>query len=375
MSSSRDQLERDLRAAARDFDDVVVSSTAWQDNQRRLVDRRSRRSRRVLGAAAAVVVLAVVGALVVRGGPPPGVPADGEDDPFASAYILAEPVTAETVTVADAVVAHEVVLSDLTGAGPQLCDRYAGVEDPPRCTPRDRGADDPEVAVDWLTGYSVETPRRGVVAGLDRRVAFVAIWLTDGRRVEGELLDGGWEGSRLLALTVDLGAPVPQRLVAYGRDGNVLQSVDLVARFGDSWLEERYACAGDQVADLPANGDTMPNAYIALGTVDAQVRIRLSQDDSYEPCLERLRATAVAGWTYAGPMTVLVLAPETELVGVQVDARIVEEVKPKTVPGTLWRVVVLGGLTPDELARATLVAYDRHGLELDRVYVSQPMTP
>lgn len=375
MSTPHERLEHELRDAAHDFDAVAASPGAWQDNQRRLAGDRSRRSRMALGAAVAVTVLAVVGAVALRGGSDPGVPATGNDDPFATEYLLGEPVELETVTINSGSVVHEAALSDMTGDGPRLCDRYVGVTDAPVCVDRDPGADDEKIAVDWLTAYGPESPRRGVVVGVDRRVSFLDVWLTDGTRVEAALQPGGWDGSRLTGLTVPAGDPGPQRLVAHGRDGNVLQAIDLVARFGAGWLDQRSACASDPVAELSADGEQLPTADFALGTTDALVTARLSADHNVQTCVERLRGSAVAAQVSFGRLAVVVLAPETELVGVQVDAEAVAEIKPRTVQGTLWRVAVLGGFSPGELAEAQLVAYDRHGLELDRVYVSQPMTP
>ena len=376
MTTARDRLEGDLRDAAHDFDDVVASPQAWQDNQRRLVGSRSRRSRLVLGGAAAVAVLAVAGGATLRGGSTADVPAAGGDDPFATANLLGEPVELETVTFNSAPVVHEAALSDRTGEGPQLCDRYVGVTDTPVCTNWAEGAEDPKVAVDWLTAYGPESPRRGVVVGVDRRVSFLDIWLTDGSRVNATLRPGGWDGSQLTGLTMPAGDPGPQRLVAYGRDGNVLQSVDLVARFGDGWLEQHSACGGDPVAKQPPDGlvpgTTLPWAEWALGTTDAYVTVRLTAGGTEELCLPRLRASAIAAHATVGGLAIAVLAPETELVRVQVGDRTLTEVTPVTAAGSLWRVAVLGEA---DLSRALLVAYDKHGLELDRAYVNQPPTP
>lgn len=374
--SDRDQLERDLRAAAHDFDDVVASPAAWQENQQRLAAHRSRRTRLGGAAAAGVVAVALVGVALLRGGDPgTGVPAAGGDDPFATPYLLAGPVTVETVTIGGTAVAHEVALSDRTGEGPQLCDRFVGVDGTPSCTPRAVSADDPEVALDWLTGYGPESPRRGIVAAVDERVSSLDLWMSDGRRVRGDLRPGGWDRSRVVGLTVAPGTPVPQRLVAYGRDGNVLQSVDLIARFGDRWLDQRSACASDPVAELSSDGEQPPHADVAFGTTDALVTARPTADHDVQTCLGRLRGSAIAGQVSFGSVAVAVLAPETELVEVRVGSRTVAELKPLTASGTPWRVVVLRGLSVADLSRAELLAYDLHGLELDRVYVSQPMTP
>ncbi len=69
MSSSPDRvllLERDLRAAARVFDDLPVAGDAWQQNQQRLAADRGRRGRTLLAVAAALVLVVAVGALVLE---------------------------------------------------------------------------------------------------------------------------------------------------------------------------------------------------------------------------------------------------------------------------------------------------------------------
>lgn len=378
MTLSRDRLEHDLRAAARDFDDVAASPAAWQDNQSRLAGRRARRTRTLLGAAAAVAVLAVAGAMVVRSESPSRVPASGSDDPFSLDYILGEPVVLEALTLGGESVVHEAVLSDMTGDGPRLCDRFVGDQtDAPVCTDRAQGADEPEVAIDWVTEVRARDDRlpgtaRGVVGGVDRRVSFVDVWMNDGTRVRAQLEDGGWEGTRLFGLTGEVEVAVPQRLVAYGRDGNVMQSVDLVARFGHGWLPERRLCDGEESGSFPIEGADGPrDVAVSFGATDALVT---GSAGGTPVCLDRIAATAIAGHTFFGPLVVAVLAPETELVRVQSGSRTVAEIKPFTAAGTPWRVVVLRGLSSADLSRAELVAYDLHGLELDRAYVAQPQS-
>lgn len=386
--SPRDRLEHDLPDAARAFDRVQTAPDAWQENQRRLASGRARRHRQWVGAAAAVVVLVLVSGLVLLDGRDPGDPGDlgtpagGSDgDPWGSGNVLGEPVVAETLTIDGERAEHEVVLTDTTGDGPDLCDRYVTSSSAAGgCTPRQPGADDPSVAVDWISGTEGGGDIRGVVAGVDSRVSFLTVWMSNGDRVPATLHPAGWEGTRMFALTVPADGPRPQRLVATGRDRNVLQAVDLVARFGNTWLTPRYACAGDRVAEYVPDGDVLPNAYVALGTGDARISARLTLDDGADACLESLRSTALAGWYRAGSLAAVVVAPEAAAVRLVVAGgaggdRVVDEVRPTPVPGSPWRIVMLRARSEAELARAELVALDGFGSFLDRGFVNQPPTP
>ncbi|MBA2768516.1 MAG: hypothetical protein H0U35_05190 [Sporichthyaceae bacterium] len=376
MSSARlDRLERDLRAARTSYDRVTASADAWQQNQRRLAATRGRRNRWWLGTAAALVAVALVGgAATLSGrGPASGPPAGGGDDPFSTQYLLGEPVELERVTIDGEPTVHEAALSDMTGQGPNLCDRFVSASsEAGGCTTRESTADDPKVAFDWLSGTEGGGDIRGVLAGVDSRAAAVRIWMSNGNATAARLHPGGWDGTRLFALTVPASGPRPQRLVATGRDGNVLQAVDLPARFGDQWLAPSSACAGNRVAERVPDGDVLPNAYIALGTSDARISIRAAADDTTNACLE-LRPTAVAGAYVAGSLAVIVLAPEVERVEITDGGTVLRELVPTRVTGSPWALVedIDKRRSPD----AEIVAYDRHGLELDREFMRQRPSP
>lgn len=377
-----DQLERDLRAAGRRFE-VTVSPDAWQRHQRRLASSRERRRRGWLGVAAAAVLLMVAATVLATsgGGPDAGPPAGRGADPWDSGNLLGRPVTLETYRVDGVDYVHEAALSDGTGDGPELCDRTTAGDagEAAGCTSRDTGADDPGVAIDWLMGTEGRGDLRGVTAAVDSRVLTVQIWMDNGDMTTAELKPTGWEDTKMFALTVPAEAPRPQRLVASGRDGNVLQAVDVPARFGDAWLRARSACAGNPVVELVPDGDQLPNAHVTVGTQDALVTVRLATDDSARACIERLRADALAGWYPAGSLAVAVVAPEVAVVQVVAAGsgadRLVEEVAPAPVPGTPWRVATLRGLTPGDAAVAQIIALDDSKAELDRQFLAQPPTP
>lgn len=379
-----EQLERELVTAGSAFPRPTVASDAWQENERRLAAdraRRSRRARRALATAAVVAGLVGAGvAVLAQDGPASSPPAglDGRGpDPFQNRFLLGEPVELETYRVDGVTYVHRAALSDMTGDGPDLCDRTTASDggSSDGCTRREPGADDPAVAVDWLMGTEGRGNLRGVTGAVDARVSFIVAWLSDGERVSTGLLPGGWEGSQLFGLTVPADGPIPQRLVAVGRDGNVLQSVDLPRRFGQGWLRPRHACAGDQVAEYVPDGDVLPNAYVALGTADARISARLSAGDSAETCLERLRATALAGWFANGSLVVAVVAPEVENVRVTDGRGYDRQLLPEAVAGSPWQVAVVTDLPAGSLPSVEVIVMDGHGLELDRAPVSQPSSP
>jgi hypothetical protein len=244
MNNERlDQLEHDLRVAGRSFDDVEVSPDAWQENRRRLRTADSARGRRVLlTAAAGVAGVVAIGAaaLMAQTSDGSGLPAGGRDATFATENILGPIVQAEQLTLDGRPTVHEIVLTDTTGDGPDLCDRFvAEGSGSGSCTRRDLDADAPGVAFDWLSGTEGDGGLRGVLAGVDARVTRVQVWMDNGDMVLAQLHPTGWDDTSMFALTLAGDAPTPQRLVAYGRDGNVLQTVDLANRFGRTWLAPR----------------------------------------------------------------------------------------------------------------------------------------
>lgn len=375
-----DRLEDRLRAALDDrAGEVTPSADAWQQNRRRLVagrgDARRVRGRWALGAAAAAVAVTVgATALLGGGGGSSAGPAGGSGDPWASENLRGEPVVAETLTMGGARTEHELVLTDTTGDGPDLCDRYvSGGGSGGGCTTREKDADDPAVAIDWLSGTEGSGDIRGVLGAVDNRVSTVQIWMDNGDMVLATLHPTGWDDTRMFALTTQPpDAPTAQRLVAYGRDGNVLQAVELSSPFGTSWLTQRSACAGDRVAELVPDGDVLPNAYVALGTEDASISVRTEYDDIATACLEQLKPDALAGWYHGGlGLVAAVVAPEVVMVRLTVGETVVDEVKANSVSGSPWRVAVLRADNIDQLDRAELIALDAHSLELDRQPASQ----
>lgn len=387
------QIEERLRSALRaEADGVRLSPDPWQQNQRRVAVAASGRGRRVLAVAAVfLAVTTVAGGVALLGGGGPGdSPASGTGDSmsdvFSTENLLGPPVEAEMLTVAGQQTSHTIALSDVTGGGPILCDQYEqvvaeGADSPDSssgsggCTPRDPAADDDEVAFDWLMGTEGSGNIRGVTAGVDSRVSTVRIWMDNGDMVLATLHPTGWDDTRMFALTTQPpDAPIAQRLVAYGRDGDVLQAVDLAARFGNDWLPKRSACRGDGSVEgvwpIPGSGGP-DDVVVALGTTDSEVNAA-----SVPPvCLSSLSPKAIAGLTGISDLKVAVLAPEVDLVRVVDRDRTLQESVVGPAQGSPWKVHIVRGLSDDVLARAELVALDVHGTELDRQFLSRPRSP
>jgi hypothetical protein len=385
MSNSHDQLERDLRAALRSVDHGPVSADAWQQNQRRLVASPDRRLPRLLAAAAVVLVLLLVGGLlaVATNGRDSGTPANGDgtsdssssEEVFADANLLGPIVEVERLTVGKEPAVHEAALSDTSGKGPSLCDRVVAVSsESGGCTSREPNADKAAVAFDWLTGTMGSGNIRGVLAGVDKRVMKVQIWMDNGDMTLADLKPAGWEGTQLFALTVPADGPRPQRLVAYSdASGTVLQAVDLTAAFGDEWLLPRQFCEGTEKARWPIPGSGGPeDVAVSFGPTDALVS---GSAGTTPACVEPLSAKAIAGWTRFGDLVVAVLAPETGLVGIRVGPRTVAELKPSGTEDSLWRVAVFRDISANDLVNAELIAFDVNGSELDREFLNQPASP
>ncbi len=154
MTSSHDQLERDLRAALRSVVLVPVSADAWQQNQRRLAAAPTAACpscfggrRRARGAARRRSVA------IATGGRDGGTPAndDGSSDSsssdefFADENLLGPVVEVERLKVDGESAVHEAALSDTSGKGPSLCDRVVTVSQSSGsggCTSREPSADD-----------------------------------------------------------------------------------------------------------------------------------------------------------------------------------------------------------------------------------------
>jgi hypothetical protein len=389
MNDSQDQLERDLRAALRAVHHAPVSGDAWQQNQRRLAASRSRWGSRLLLVAAAVVTVLLVGGLVAianRGGDG-ATPAKGggggssdsssTDDVFADPNLLGPIAEVERLQVDGEPSVHEAALSDTSGKGPSLCDRFvAASSGGGGCTSRDELADEPAVAFDWLTGTTGGGDIRGVLAGVDSRVMKVQIWMDNGDMTLANLKPTGWEDTKMFALTVPADGPRPQRLVAYSdASGTVLQAADLPSRFGADWLRPASACAGDAIVSLPASGATLPDADVDIGAMDARINVHPVLGSDVEKCVEQLRSTGLAGWYQANSLVALVLAPEVAHVllfdGSHEAAA--ADITPQALTGTPWRVatVVVDSLTE----QTSVVAFDSGGTELDRQFLNQPASP
>jgi hypothetical protein len=363
MSQSPERIalvERDLRAAARAFDDVPVSADAWQQNQQRLAAGRGRHGRTLLAVSAGLVLLVAVGALVLGGGHGGKRTLPGGGDPFGDSVVLGPPVDVETVTINGVETTHRAVLSDQTGKGPNLCDRYvAATKEVGSCSSRDPNADAPDVAFDWVTGTSGGGDLRGVLAGVDSRVMKVQIWMDNGDMTLADLKPGGWEDTKLFALTVPADGPRPQRLVAYSdASGTVLQAVDLGDRFGDSWLR--------QPANLCSTPGGQISSVIPLQAVasanQAHVVVETSDGQTHDACFP---VRAEIQGADAGPRTlVLVVAPEVADVHVgDRDSTTLAMDPPRPIPGSLWRVAAIT-LIRDIGPADSVTAFDQAGNKL-----------
>ena len=359
------QLERDLRAAARAFDDVPVPGDAWQQNQQRLAAGRGHRGRILLAVAAALVLVVAVGALVLGGGNGGNRTLPGAGgDPFGDSVVLGPPVDVETVTIDGVETTHQAVLSDQSGNGPRLCDRYVpatGVTS--RCNNRDPNADDPDVAFDWLGATVGGGDIRGVLAGVDSRVSQVRIWMSNGDQTLARLKPAGWEGTQIFGLTVPAAGPRPQRLVAYGRPG-VLQTVDLASLLGPGWLPPDTVCDRAPTTQLPE-----VRGMVAAGSINARILLQ-STPQARDVCLPlRLPAQGVRAELRS---VVLVIGPEVDSIDlVRGDTTITSSYRPPTaMPDTLWRVAVV---TADRDLAATdvVLSRDDDGNVLRSVRVSQ----
>jgi hypothetical protein len=359
-------VERDLRAAARAFDDVPVSADAWQQNQQRLATGRGRHGRTLLAVAAALVLVVAVGALLLGGGNGGNrtLPGGGDDDPFGDSVVLGPPVDVETLTIDGVETVHQAVLSDQTGKGPNLCDRYVtGTGSNGGCSSRYPNADDPDVAFDWLTATTGGGDIRGVLAGVDSRVSQVRIWMSNGDQTLARLKPAGWEGTQIFGLTVPAAGPRPQRLVAYGRPG-VLQTLDLASLLGAGWLPQDHVCDRAPTTPLPE-----VQGMVAAGSIDARILLQSTATER-DVCLPlRLPAQGVRDGLHN---VVLVIGPEVASVDlVRGDTTITSSYRPPTpMPDTLWRVAVVAA-NRDLADTDVVLTRDDDGNVLRSVRVSQ----
>ncbi|HTE72523.1 MAG TPA: hypothetical protein VK640_04900 [Actinomycetes bacterium] len=372
---ANNRLERELLEARAHFDEVPVSPDAWQQNQHRLAVARRRRGGRLMAVAAAVVAVVLLGALVASladQGPDRGAPGSGgsgSDDPWLQENILGEPQLVESRRLDGRDMAHELVLTDTDGSGPQLCDRFTTLENDGGaggCTPRQPDADDSSVAVDWISGTTGSGDGlHGVVAAVDDRVMKVQVWMDNGDMTLAELHPTGWQGTRVLAFTAPPGAPVPQRLVAYSdASGTVLQAVDLAHLFGKSWLPNQQAdCAGvQQVAAASfAGGITVQASFI-----DARISYTgTGAGGTREVCRSMTEAPVAVVRT--GDRLVLVMAPEVAAIRLDGQGRLGPSGPAAPVGTTIWRATVrpVQDLRPED----TLEFLDGSGAVLQRLPV------
>jgi hypothetical protein len=278
-------LERRLRdglsARAAELD---AAPEAWQENQRRVAasgaERRPRRAVLLLAGAAAAAGFGV--AVIVTGGDANRVTAPAGPDVLAEPCDHGQqPTTVFTGTVDGAPLRTELFLDGpATAQDTSLCVRL-GPSSPDASwstgggTLRREGADDSEVAFDFLTGGE-----RGVQGGagvrevsgaVDERVATVVVVLADGSTRELPLVpleDSGYQG---FGIVTD-GETYPVQLRAAASGGAPIQDVDLGEEFGPNW-----AAPEDPVAAPSADStDSPPEEELSV----AEPRGNVCPDDS-----------------------------------------------------------------------------------------------
>jgi hypothetical protein len=374
------RLERDLRAASSAYDDVVVSSDAWQENQLRLGAGRQRRSPvppvAVAVAAAVVVLLLVGGALLVRGpqhtasGPPAG-PAPQTTSPDGSIH-LAGGVEALRLKIGTGYAAVDVAAYGGSSSAPaRVCSMSTGegkrgdfFADAPICSGREPRADDPAVAIDYLTaGPPHPNPNTWVsVAGaVDSRVTSVQVWNANGNT--GSLPVTRLGSSNLSAFGYVMTGPDhrPQRLVAFGADGRVLQSIDLAQRLGSGWLTLGSGCGELSTAtELPSIGTS-----VAAEPGFAKIDVHWNAATARTVCLP-LTETGQGVKVDDGD-AVLVVAPEVANVLPRGAGSHTIATQPAGIPDTIWQTVTVhrlgGGFDP----AATFDLTDVDGQVLDTI--------
>lgn len=384
MSTPTDQqrherLEQRLRAAVDAVPQRPVPAEAWREHQHRIAADGRRRASRVLATAAGLVlVLGPVGAATLLGGDGPGTGAaqGGAADPWAPQNVLGEPAVAETLTLGGQETRHELVLTDTDGTGPDLCDRYLtldGGSGAGGCTDRQPDADDPGVAIDWITGTTGSGDIHGVEAAVDARVMKVQVWMSNGDEVLAVLHPTGWDDTTMFALTIPDTGPTPQRLVAYSdASGTVLQAVDLGAVFGDDWLPHETACGArtDQVSvsRLLAPDASKESADVDFGFGTASVRIVTSEGSTVgTQCLD-LSAARSAVASVTGTVAVIVTGPEVARLRV-LGGAVSRDEDTAAVDRSPWRLVVLR-LDTSDLDRTLISLVDGTGQTIDEQSLS-----
>lgn len=373
---SHELLEQQLREARSAFDGDPVSPDAWQDNQRRVAGSRPARRRHTAGWLAAATVTGIVAAglgfsALQDDGPSAVQPASGpqratsEAGPFEQDHLLGPPVVYDEADP-DTQAVRRLALLDPDGNGPRLCAEYRLEQSSATsCHAREEDADKGKVAFDWLGGTSGDGSLRALIAGVDQRVDAVEVWLSNGRRQIVETHPSGWENHRLLAFSRTLDEGVPQRLVAYDADRQVLQAIDLPDEFGGAeWLPTKSACDNDPVVSVPAGEGPFPRAQVALGTSDVLVEVATTPSASAGGCLG-LEDRPLAAALPADGYLVVVTAPEVSLLKIRTGDRTVDA-EPTLAPGAPWALVRVA--LPPEVAGQDiqLTAYDAPGPPLDQ---------
>jgi len=375
--SPTDQLEHDLRDALRsEADAVVIAPDPWQRNVLLVATDGKRRSNRILVVAAAALVGVVVIGVLALGGPGAtrsDQPARGSDDAFASENIRGGAVEAETLELGGQQTVHEIVLTDTTGDGPELCDRYrpadrAATDDASSggggCTPRVESADDDATAFDWLSGTTSGGDIHSVLAAVDSRVRKVSVWSAYGGETPARLHLTGWEGTKMMTVTVVGDASPPQRLVAYGHDEQVLEWVDLRDSFGEDWIP-------DNTCSVPETQPTQTDVGIQVvaGPSEAMLTPIIEGSDPDEQCLPL--TSTIQGATAGSDAVVLVVAPEVAWVSVRGEGTDPVTEVPRRLPGSIWSYVVVHAPDGPDIFEPSdeLTAYDAGGHVLDAVLV------
>ena len=263
------------------------------------------------------------------------------------------PVEAETLDLGgQQIVVHEIVLTDTTGDGPELCDRFrpadsAATDDATSggggCTPRVETADDDATAVRLAVRHDgTERPqprarrsgppgREGQDLGHDGGETLARLHLT------------GWEGTKMLTVTAVGAESPPQRLVAYGRDEQVLESVDLRESLGEDENAGGSTC-GNSLPNQPPPTQTAVGIEVSAGPDEALVLPTDEGIGSGEQCLPL--TSTIQGVTAGPDAVVLVVAPEVASVSVRDRSQTetgtdpVADV-PRRLPGSIWRYVVV----------------------------------
>jgi hypothetical protein len=355
-------LEQRLRDAAAAFPSRPIPVGAWAEHQRRLASRRRPGPVVLVAAAVSLLVLLVVGLSAVGGG---GTQHDEHGSPlkhgkrFAPGRALGAASAIESVR-GHLVRTHLTITRNGTGAPPSLCTEYVVQGDSQRsCSGKSAGAELPRVAVDWLYGSPVNWWRQ-LEGGVDSRVYRVRIWMADGSQRVLALHPSGWHGVRLFALTDARRAPAPQRLVAYGSGGGVLQAVDLVDRLSLDWSPTSGACAGRPVGSWPIGGSGGPaGVSVRFGTTDAAITVAAL--DSARPICLPLRSDSLAGWVRTTDQVVVIAGPEVVLVQTVAGNHVLHQVKVSTSSRSPWQVALL----PAPRHGADLVALDVTGRVID----------